>query len=163
MRPPENLYHANIAEDHSRSSCSLNRCNLSPWIIGSEEFQANPLPVEIDGARTTDAGLFRLPGIHRRRGRAQPVFSRLSRRQIQPRRKNRPPRQAAIGLQLRPFAARLGRGQQRPGRRRAEIVGGKPLRHSGHLSQRPAGGGRRRAREPSCWTARAAPPNPSAC
>jgi NAD+--dinitrogen-reductase ADP-D-ribosyltransferase len=36
----------------------LNRCNLSPWIIGSEEFQANPLPVEIDGARTTDAGLF---------------------------------------------------------------------------------------------------------
>jgi NAD+---dinitrogen-reductase ADP-D-ribosyltransferase len=59
MRPPENLYHENIAEDHSRSSCSLNRCNLSPWIIGSEEFQANPLPVEIDGARTTDARLFR--------------------------------------------------------------------------------------------------------
>jgi NAD+--dinitrogen-reductase ADP-D-ribosyltransferase len=59
MRPPENLYHQNIAEDHSRSSCSLNRCNLSPWIIGSEEFQANPLPVEIDGARTTDGTLFR--------------------------------------------------------------------------------------------------------
>ena len=59
MRPPENLYHANIAGDHSRSSCSLNRCNLSPWIIGSEEFQANPLPVEIDGARATNAGLFR--------------------------------------------------------------------------------------------------------
>lgn len=59
MRPPENLYHANIAEDHSRSSCSLNRCNLSPWIIGSEEFQTNPLPVEIDGARTTDGSLFR--------------------------------------------------------------------------------------------------------
>jgi NAD+--dinitrogen-reductase ADP-D-ribosyltransferase len=59
MRPPENLYHANIAEDYSRSSCSLNRCNLSPWIIGSEEFQANPLPVEIDGARATNAGLFR--------------------------------------------------------------------------------------------------------
>jgi NAD+--dinitrogen-reductase ADP-D-ribosyltransferase len=58
MRPPENLYHANIAEDHSRSSCSLNRCNLSPWIIGSEEFQANPLPLEIDGARATDRGLF---------------------------------------------------------------------------------------------------------
>ena len=58
MRPPENLYHANIAEDHSRSSCSLNRCNLSPWIIGSEEFQANPLPLEIDGVRSTDAGLF---------------------------------------------------------------------------------------------------------
>ena len=59
MRPPENLYHANIAEDHSRSSCSLNRCNLSPWIIGSEEFQANPLPVEIDGVRATNPGLFR--------------------------------------------------------------------------------------------------------
>jgi NAD+--dinitrogen-reductase ADP-D-ribosyltransferase len=59
MRPPEHLYHQNIAEDYSRSSCSLNRCNLSPWIIGSEEFQANPLPVEIDGARMTDRGLFR--------------------------------------------------------------------------------------------------------
>ena len=59
MRPPEHLYHQNITEDYSRSSCSLNRCNLSPWIIGSEEFQANPLPVEIDGARTTDRGLFR--------------------------------------------------------------------------------------------------------
>jgi NAD+---dinitrogen-reductase ADP-D-ribosyltransferase len=59
MRPPENLYHANIAEDHSRSSCSLNRCNLSPWIIGSEEFQAQPQSVEIDGVRTTDQGLFR--------------------------------------------------------------------------------------------------------
>ena len=59
MRPPENLYHENIAEDHSRSSCSLNRCNLSPWIIGSEEFQANPRSIEIDGVRATDAGLFR--------------------------------------------------------------------------------------------------------
>ncbi|HTX21096.1 MAG TPA: NAD(+)--dinitrogen-reductase ADP-D-ribosyltransferase [Candidatus Aquilonibacter sp.] len=59
MRPPENLYHQNITQDHSRSSCSLNRCNLSPWIIGSDEFQANPLPVEIDGARTTDGSLFR--------------------------------------------------------------------------------------------------------
>jgi len=62
MRPPENLYHQNITEDGSRSSCSLNRCNLSPWIIGSEEFQANPLPVEIDGARTTDGSLFRRLG-----------------------------------------------------------------------------------------------------
>jgi NAD+--dinitrogen-reductase ADP-D-ribosyltransferase len=59
MRPPENIYHQNIAEDPSLSSCSLNRCNLSPWIIGSEEFQANPLPVEIDGARSTDIRLFR--------------------------------------------------------------------------------------------------------
>jgi NAD+--dinitrogen-reductase ADP-D-ribosyltransferase len=59
MRPPENLYHRAIAEDPSRSSCSLNRCNLSPWIIGSEEFQNRPLPVEIDGARSTDGSLFR--------------------------------------------------------------------------------------------------------
>ena len=59
MRPPENLYHANIAGDFSRSSCSLNRCNLSPWIIGSEEFQARPLSVEIDGVRATNSGLFR--------------------------------------------------------------------------------------------------------
>jgi NAD+--dinitrogen-reductase ADP-D-ribosyltransferase len=58
MRPPENLYHQNIAEDHSRSSCALNRCNLSPWIIGSEEFQDHPQPIEIDGARATDARLF---------------------------------------------------------------------------------------------------------
>ncbi|MGP8198359.1 MAG: NAD(+)--dinitrogen-reductase ADP-D-ribosyltransferase [Limisphaerales bacterium] len=59
MRPPENLYHQNIAEDQSRSSCSLNRCNLSPWIIGSEEFQANPLPIEIDGAHSIDGAIFR--------------------------------------------------------------------------------------------------------
>jgi NAD+--dinitrogen-reductase ADP-D-ribosyltransferase len=59
MRPPENLYHQNIAEDGSRSSCSLNRCNLSPWIIGSEEFQSNPQPIEIDGAKATDTRLFR--------------------------------------------------------------------------------------------------------
>ena len=70
MRPPENLYHQNITEDGSRSSCSLNRCNLSPWIIGSEEFQANPLPVEIDGVRATDPWLFRrldkMPDEHER-------------------------------------------------------------------------------------------------
>lgn len=59
MRPPENLYHENIALDGTRSSCALNRCNLSPWIIGSDEFQANPLPVEIDGARAGDHRLFR--------------------------------------------------------------------------------------------------------
>lgn len=59
MRPPEVLYHENIVADHSRSSCSLNRCNLSPWIIGSEEFQERPLPVEIDGVRATDGRLFR--------------------------------------------------------------------------------------------------------
>lgn len=58
MRPLENLYHHNIALDETRSSCSLNRCNLSPWIIGSEEFQAAPQAIEIDGARDTDRRLF---------------------------------------------------------------------------------------------------------
>ena len=59
MRAPEDLYHQNISEDGSRSASSLNRCNFSPWIIGSEEFQANPQPIEIDGARATDHRLFR--------------------------------------------------------------------------------------------------------
>lgn len=60
MRPPEPLYHQNIAQDESRSASSINRCNIPPWIIGSEEFQANPRPIEIDGVRTTDGKLFRL-------------------------------------------------------------------------------------------------------
>jgi len=59
MRPLHHLYHPKITEDGSRSSCTFNRCNLPPWIIGSEEFQTNPLPIEIDGTRTTDAWLFR--------------------------------------------------------------------------------------------------------
>jgi len=60
MRPPESLYHQNIAQDESRSASSINRCNILPWIIGSEEFQADPRPIEIDGVRTTDSQLFRL-------------------------------------------------------------------------------------------------------
>jgi ADP-ribosyl-[dinitrogen reductase] hydrolase len=60
MRPPKNLYHQNIAEDETRSASSINRCNLPPWVIGSEEFQANPRPIEIDGVRATDSSLFRL-------------------------------------------------------------------------------------------------------
>jgi NAD+--dinitrogen-reductase ADP-D-ribosyltransferase len=54
----KSMYHANIAGDFSRSSCSLNRCNLPPRIIGSEEFQANPQPLEIDGARALNPSLF---------------------------------------------------------------------------------------------------------
>lgn len=59
MRLPESLYHQNIAQDDSRSASVINRCNLPPWIIGSEEFQTNPRPIEIDGVRTTDGRLFR--------------------------------------------------------------------------------------------------------
>ncbi|MBL9134397.1 MAG: NAD(+)--dinitrogen-reductase ADP-D-ribosyltransferase [Verrucomicrobiales bacterium] len=59
MRGPEKIYHETISRDESRSSCALNRCNLPPWIIGSEEFQANPQPIDIDGARLTDPWLFR--------------------------------------------------------------------------------------------------------
>ena len=59
MRGPENFYHQNIAQDGSRSASLINRCNIPPWIIGSEEFQANPQLIEIDGVRTTESWLFR--------------------------------------------------------------------------------------------------------
>lgn len=59
MRRPEAPYHEQIAGDESRSSCALNRCSLSPRFIGSEEFQADPQPIDIDGARITDSWLFR--------------------------------------------------------------------------------------------------------
>jgi NAD+--dinitrogen-reductase ADP-D-ribosyltransferase len=62
MRPPKNLYHHNIEEDETRSASSINRCNIPPWVIGSEEFQADPRPIEIDGVRATDSSLFRLLG-----------------------------------------------------------------------------------------------------
>jgi len=58
MRPPEQQYHKNIAEDGSRSASLVNRCNVSPWFLGSEEFQANPSPVEIDGVMDTERWLF---------------------------------------------------------------------------------------------------------
>ena len=54
----ESLYHQNIAEDGSRSPSLINRCNLPPWVIGSEEFQANPSAIEIDGVQITDPKLF---------------------------------------------------------------------------------------------------------
>ena len=54
----DNPYHQNIAEDHSRSPSLINRCNLPPWIIGSEEFQMNPSEIEIDGLKITERWLF---------------------------------------------------------------------------------------------------------
>lgn len=36
----------------------FNRCNLSPWAIGSQEFQDDPKPLEIEGVRATDRRLF---------------------------------------------------------------------------------------------------------
>jgi len=48
-----------IAQDASRSATLINRCNLPPWIIGSEDFQANPSPIEIDGVRLTNRWLFK--------------------------------------------------------------------------------------------------------
>lgn len=62
MHVPDSFYHKNIAEDDSRSASIINRCNIPPWIIASEEFQANPRPIEIDGVRNTDGRLFHLLG-----------------------------------------------------------------------------------------------------
>jgi NAD+--dinitrogen-reductase ADP-D-ribosyltransferase len=45
-------------QDESRPCSLINRCNLPPWLISSEEFQANPEPIEIDGVRRTDHRLF---------------------------------------------------------------------------------------------------------
>jgi len=59
MRPPESLYHQNIDQDDSRSASFINRCNLPPWVIGDEEFQASPRPIEIDGVQNTDGRFFR--------------------------------------------------------------------------------------------------------
>jgi NAD+--dinitrogen-reductase ADP-D-ribosyltransferase len=59
MRSPLPQYHKNIAEDGSRSASLLNRCNLSPRFIASEEFQENPQPIEIEGVRELDRWLFR--------------------------------------------------------------------------------------------------------
>jgi NAD+--dinitrogen-reductase ADP-D-ribosyltransferase len=42
----------------SAPSSGLNHCNLPPWHIASLEFQDQPHPLEIDGARSTDKRLF---------------------------------------------------------------------------------------------------------
>lgn len=52
-------YPDNISKDASRSASLINRCNLPPCLIGSEEFQANPSPIEIDGVQITNSWLFR--------------------------------------------------------------------------------------------------------
>lgn len=39
---------------------SFNRCNLPPWVIASAEFNEDPRPVEVQGVREGNAGLFRL-------------------------------------------------------------------------------------------------------
>src|ERR1035437_6721622 len=54
----ESPYHHQIAQDGSRSPSLINRCNLPPFLIGSEEFQANPSPIELDGVKITDRWLF---------------------------------------------------------------------------------------------------------
>lgn len=54
----EGPYDKNIAQDGSRSAFLINRCNLPPWLIGSEEFQENPSPIEVDGVQITDRRLF---------------------------------------------------------------------------------------------------------
>ncbi|HLP43113.1 MAG TPA: ADP-ribosyl-[dinitrogen reductase] hydrolase [Fibrobacteria bacterium] len=46
------------------SVSALHRCNLPARIIGSEEFQENPSPIEIEGVRQSHSGLFhRLKGM----------------------------------------------------------------------------------------------------
>lgn len=62
MRPPDNSLNSAFSQDASRSPTFINRCNLPPWIISSEEFQANPQPIEIDGVRATDRWLFKRLG-----------------------------------------------------------------------------------------------------
>ncbi|ABS27230.1 NAD(+)--dinitrogen-reductase ADP-D-ribosyltransferase [Anaeromyxobacter sp. Fw109-5] len=38
---------------------SLNRCNLPPWVIASCQFNEHPVPLEIQGVRSSNAFLFR--------------------------------------------------------------------------------------------------------
>ena len=38
---------------------SFNRCNLPPWVVASRQFDEEPRPLEIQGVRTENAGLFR--------------------------------------------------------------------------------------------------------
>jgi NAD+--dinitrogen-reductase ADP-D-ribosyltransferase len=39
---------------------SLNRCNLPPWVIASHHFDESPQPIELQGVREANAGLFRM-------------------------------------------------------------------------------------------------------
>ena len=38
---------------------SFNRCNLPPWVVASSHFDEEPRPLEIQGVRAENAGLFR--------------------------------------------------------------------------------------------------------
>jgi len=38
---------------------SLNRCNLPPWVIASCQFNEHPVPLEVQGVRSSNAALFR--------------------------------------------------------------------------------------------------------
>ncbi|WP_309384437.1 NAD(+)--dinitrogen-reductase ADP-D-ribosyltransferase [Cerasicoccus frondis] len=40
------------------SGLALNLCDTSPWLIASEEFNANPTPIQIAGVRTANRGFF---------------------------------------------------------------------------------------------------------
>ena len=42
----------------TRRPTVFNRCNLSPWALGSLDFQEQPVPIEIDGVRFSDRRLF---------------------------------------------------------------------------------------------------------
>lgn len=53
---------------------SFCRCNLPPWIIASREFQENPQPLEIDGARATDRRLFALLDVTTDPGQRGQIF-----------------------------------------------------------------------------------------
>jgi NAD+--dinitrogen-reductase ADP-D-ribosyltransferase len=41
-----------------RRQASINRCNIPPWILASQDFQDKPQPLEITGAKQTDRRLF---------------------------------------------------------------------------------------------------------
>lgn len=47
-----------MATPNPELSTVFSRCNLSPWVIGSREYQQDPQPLKIDGARSTDRRLF---------------------------------------------------------------------------------------------------------
>lgn len=62
-----------------RPSTAFSRCNLSPWVIGSREFQDAPQALEIDGVHATDRRLFaRLAAIEDPEERGQVFHDYLS-------------------------------------------------------------------------------------
>ncbi len=47
-----------MASSASAPRTLFNHCNVSPWVLGSWEYQQDPQPLEIDGVRLTDRRLF---------------------------------------------------------------------------------------------------------